>query len=141
MSAGLNDAPQLQAYFLVSDDMMDSSITRRGQPCWYLTPSPAVTTPSSTPIIPSTVPASLENGTLQANQKHPLVGMVAINDSFMIASSIFHLIKLHFRGQAYYMDLVEIFHDITFKTEMGQLVDLVTAPEGVVDLARFSMER
>jgi farnesyl diphosphate synthase len=24
----------LQAYFLVSDDMMDGSITRRGQPCW-----------------------------------------------------------------------------------------------------------
>lgn len=24
----------LQAYFLVSDDMMDGSITRRGHPCW-----------------------------------------------------------------------------------------------------------
>jgi len=25
----------MQAYLLVADDMMDESLTRRGQPCWY----------------------------------------------------------------------------------------------------------
>ena len=27
----------LQAWLLVADDIMDSSVTRRGQPCWYKT--------------------------------------------------------------------------------------------------------
>ena len=28
----------VQAAFLVADDMMDDSVTRRGAPCWYLRP-------------------------------------------------------------------------------------------------------
>jgi len=39
------------------------------------------------------------------------------------------------------LNLIEIFHDVTYKTEMGQLVDVITAPEGVVDLGRFSLDK
>ena len=98
----------LQAFFLVSDDIMDSSITRRGQPCWY---------------------------------KKPEVGMIAINDAFMLESSIYVLLKQHFGKHASYAQLLELFHTTTFRTEIGQLCDLLTAPEDVVNLDNFSPEK
>jgi farnesyl diphosphate synthase len=30
---------------------------------------------------------------------------------------------------------------VSYQTEMGQLVDLITAPEGRVDLSKFSLDR
>ncbi len=98
----------LQAFFLVSDDIMDSSKTRRGSPCWYLMPK---------------------------------VGMIAINDAFMLESSIFLLLRKYFRKEECYVDLMELFHEVTFQTELGQCCDLLTAPEDHVDLDNFSMEK
>jgi farnesyl diphosphate synthase len=98
----------LQAFFLVSDDIMDSSITRRGQPCWY---------------------------------RQEGVGMVAINDAFLLEGSIYIILKKYFRSHPAYIDIVELFHDTTFQTELGQLCDLITAPEDKVDLDNFSMEK
>ena len=43
--------------------MMDASITRRGQPCWY---------------------------------RQPKVGMLAINDSFLLEGAIYWLLKVRF---------------------------------------------
>ena len=98
----------LQAYFLVADDMMDASITRRGHPCWYRVDG---------------------------------VGNIAINDAFMLEAAIYHLLKTHFKSESYYGHLLELFHDVTFQTELGQLIDLITAPEDVVDLSKFSPEK
>ena len=98
----------LQAFFLVSDDIMDASHTRRGQPCWYRVPN---------------------------------VGMIAINDAFMLESSIYLLLKKYFREEKYYIDLIELFHEVTFQTELGQSCDLLTAPEDHVDLDNFSMDK
>ncbi|KZP19029.1 terpenoid synthase [Athelia psychrophila] len=98
----------LQAFFLVSDDMMDQSPTRRGQPCWY---------------------------------KVEGVNNIAINDSFMLEGAIYHLLKVHFRKEKYYVNLLELFHEVTHFTEMGQLVDLITAPEDSVDLSKFSLAK
>ena len=98
----------LQAFFLVSDDIMDASITRRGEPCWY---------------------------------KHPGVGMIAINDAFMLESGIYLILKKSFRSHPAYVDFIELFHEVTFQTELGQLCDLITAPEDHVDLNNFSMSK
>jgi farnesyl diphosphate synthase len=69
----------MQACFLVSDDLMDDSITRRGQPCWYLVEG---------------------------------VGKIAINDALVLEGAIFQLLKTHFRRDAVYVDLLEMFHDV-----------------------------
>lgn len=99
----------LQAFFLVADDVMDDSQTRRGQPCWY---------------------------------KQPHVKNIAINDSFILESFVFTLIKKHFGGEKYYTRLVDLFLEVTQQTEMGQLLDLTTQPlDKPIDLNNFTLER
>ncbi|KAK3685971.1 farnesyl pyrophosphate synthetase [Podospora appendiculata] len=98
----------LQAFFLVSDDIMDSSITRRGKPCWY---------------------------------RQEGVGMIAINDAFMLESAIYQLLKKLFRTHPRYVDFLELFHETSYQTECGQLCDLLTAPEDVVNLDNFSLDK
>lgn len=97
----------LQAFFLVADDIMDQSITRRGQPCWY---------------------------------KRESVGNIAINDAFIIESCIYRLLRKHFSTHASYVKLMELFHEVTFQTELGQLIDLTTSNHDS-DIMTFTMER
>lgn len=98
----------LQAFFLMADDIMDASVTRRGQPCWY---------------------------------KRDGIGLDAINDSFLVEASIYRLLRRQCRDQPYYVHLLELFNETTFQTELGQTLDLMTAPPGHIDLTRFTMER
>lgn len=100
----------LQAFFLVADDIMDGSLTRRGQPCWY---------------------------------KKPNVGIVAINDSFILESFVYKILQTYFSQLPSYIQLVEAFHDITFQTELGQLLDLTTQPPDTsrINLEEYTMKR
>lgn len=77
----------LQAFFLVADDIMDDSQTRRGQPCWY-------------------------------KQKH--VNLVAINDSFILESGVFCILKRHFGEEPFYTELLELLLQTTQQTELGK---------------------
>ena len=67
--------------------------------------------------------------------------MIAINDAFILESSIYLILKKHFRQHSAYLDLIELFHEVTWQTELGQLCDLITAPEDNVDLNNFSMDK
>lgn len=94
----------LQAFFLVADDVMDNSVTRRGQPCWF----------------------RLEH-----------VGLNAINDSFLLESSIYRLLRKYFGSHAQYSQILDLFHEVTYQTEIGQLLDLTSAD---LDTDEFKLE-
>jgi farnesyl diphosphate synthase len=99
----------LQAFFLVADDVMDDSQTRRGQPCWY---------------------------------KLPKVGLIAINDAFLLESFVFTILKNHFGTEPFYAAVLDLLIDVTQRTEVGQLLDLTSQEMGgTMDLNRFTEER
>lgn len=96
----------LQAYFLVLDDIMDSSHTRRGQPCWF---------------------------------RLPKVGLIAVNDGILLRNHIPRILKKHFRGKPYYVDLLDLFNEVEFQTASGQMIDLITTLVGEKDLSKYSL--
>ncbi|XVF28081.1 hypothetical protein REPUB_Repub14bG0164600 [Reevesia pubescens] len=98
----------LQAYFLVLDDIMDSSHTRRGQPCWF---------------------------------RLPKVGLIAVNDGILLRNHICRILKNHFRGKPYYVDLLDLFNEVEFQTASGQMIDLITTLEGEKDLSKYSLSK
>jgi len=107
----------LQAFFLVADDIMDSSEKRRGLPCWYKKPHPMGSSAEET------------------------VGNIAINDSFILESLIYRILRKHFSTEPYYANLLDLFHEVTYQTEIGQLLDLISnLPGNKVDLTLFTLE-
>jgi farnesyl diphosphate synthase len=105
---------------------MDASVTRRGQPCWYRVEG---------------------------------VGFMAVNDAYILESAIFQMFRKHFRNEAFYVDLIHLMHDVrsiplsfqhslrnprtqvSYQTEIGQMVDLITAPKDRVDLSNFNFDK
>lgn len=97
----------LQAFFLVADDIMDDSKTRRGAPCWYRVPE---------------------------------VGMIACNDYILLEAHIYRMLKAHAGHLPTYGRLLELFHEVTYQTSHGQLLDLITAPAGKADLSTYTLD-
>eukprot|EP01086_Lenisia_limosa_P002329 TRINITY_DN151_c0_g1_i1.p1 TRINITY_DN151_c0_g1~~TRINITY_DN151_c0_g1_i1.p1 ORF type:complete len:361 (-),score=74.77 TRINITY_DN151_c0_g1_i1:57-1139(-) len=69
------------------------------------------------------------------------VGMVAINDAFLIQSFIYRVLQKHFHSKPYYMKLVETFQYVTYMTELGQLLDSTNDDIHEADYSHFTPER
>ena len=75
--------------------------------------------------------------------RRPDVGLIAINDVFILQSCLFHTLRRRFRGRpAMHAALIELFNQVTMQTELGQLLDLQTQPpNGRTNLAVCNAER
>lgn len=51
------------------------------------------------------------------------IGLTAVNDAAMLHSSIFRILRKHFRDHPEYCGLLELLQDAAFRTELGQLCD------------------
>ncbi|KAL4972281.1 terpenoid synthase [Aspergillus desertorum] len=70
----------------------------------------------------------------------PDVGMIAVNDALMLESAIYLLLKKHFRDHPAYVDMLELFHEMSFRIGLGQTYDMLVAPQEsvTVNFAAFS---
>ena len=87
----------LQALFLVADDIMDGSVTRRGKPCWY---------------------------------KLSEIQLDAVNDTLILEALMYYLIDKYFVNTKQYTAITQLFQSVTLNTEMGQMLDLLSQPQG-----------
>ncbi|XP_049787892.1 farnesyl pyrophosphate synthase-like [Schistocerca nitens] len=99
----------LHTSLLMTQDTLDEAKTRRGKPCWYLLPE-FDTTPQT-----------------------------ACNDATLLQTGLFQLLATHFRNQPYYLDVVDLFHDVSHKAVIGQLLDIETRRDRSLKL--FTMDR
>ncbi|XP_029176036.1 farnesyl pyrophosphate synthase-like isoform X3 [Nylanderia fulva] len=73
---------------------------------------------------------------------HNDIGLAAINDGLLMECVANSLIKKHFKGKEYYMDIVETFQEIILMTAMGQALDMFSTNFGKKpNLDLYTMDR
>lgn len=60
----------------------------------------------------------------------------ATNDALTLINGVYLLLKKYFRDKSYYVDLLDIFHDIFLKTIFGQAIDIVQPKDNVLNFTR-----
>ena len=74
---------QLHTSLLMTQDTVEQADSRRGKPCWY-----------------------------KASDLVSNAG-VALNDASLLETGIYQLLKIHFDDKPYYLDVLELFHDVS----------------------------
>lgn len=73
------------------------------------------------------------------------VKLDSVNDSFILESAVYITLKKHLGGHPRYTLLLDLFHSVSLQTELGQLLDLKTAPAGgtlpPLDFGVFTAQR
>lgn len=46
------------------------------------------------------------------------IGMIAVNDGIILRNQIPRILKKHFRGKPYYVDLLELFNEVWFYPQL-----------------------
>ncbi|XP_031829698.1 farnesyl pyrophosphate synthase isoform X3 [Nomia melanderi] len=71
-------------------------------------------------------------------------GLPAISDCLMVEMCVYKLLKIHLKSHECYGVLQDLFLDTTYKTVMGQILDMyatVRKPGEQIDFSRFTMDR
>lgn len=69
------------------------------------------------------------------------VGNSAFNDAILLENGVYSILRKYYRDHPCYIPVVELFHDVTLKTSMGQALDIHTSKNGKPNLDMFTMER
>ena len=73
--------------------------------------------------------------------RKPGIGYQAINDSMVLESCVFTVLRNTCRHLPCYADLVDLFHRVILNTEMGQSLDMMTSELPEVNFSLFTLER
>ncbi|XP_069688243.1 farnesyl pyrophosphate synthase-like [Periplaneta americana] len=72
------------------------------------------------------------------------IGAAAANDAVLVENGVYQILKKYFSDKPYYLNTLELFHDVTLKTALGQVLDVNVAAKGagkLPDLNIYTMER
>lgn len=63
----------------------------------------------------------------------PDVKLDAVNDTLILESFMWFLINKYLRGQKQHLAVIELFQSVSYQTQMGQMLDLLSQPQGLKD--------